>query len=113
MRFPNLLTSLAASFMFAWSTQASYQVAGFVDRACQIPLPNTNVSTVLSGTCDTHLYNYSSAIILHKWASPAGTITFLSGHNCGWAPHAIGYGNPDEGTCRDLGFVANAMWLIG
>ncbi|KAI0158354.1 hypothetical protein GGR57DRAFT_460075 [Xylariaceae sp. FL1272] len=117
MYLTDLLTASTTLLIFAFRTKASYNIAQFSDRNCQVPLEgNKNVTTVLSGTCDSNVWNYSSVIILHEWASLAGTVTWYSEHICTRGPadsYAYTLTKPDKNKCYDLGFAANAVYLIG
>ncbi|KAI1259256.1 hypothetical protein F5Y18DRAFT_314647 [Xylariaceae sp. FL1019] len=113
----DIFITITILLMFAFNTQASYNIAQFSDRNCQVPLEGKkNVTTVLSGTCDSNVWNYSSVIILHEWASLAGTVTWYSEHACTkgpWDSKAYTLTKPDKNKCYDLGFEANAVYLIG
>ncbi|KAI1267326.1 hypothetical protein F5Y18DRAFT_444210, partial [Xylariaceae sp. FL1019] len=116
MKLTNTLTTLVSALLLASGAQATYEIAVYQDGECQIPVDNQATTQVLSGTCDNNVKaGYSSFMVLHKWASPAGTITFFEQPFCAYDPfEKIGrYHNPDLNKCHTLGFTANAVHLIG
>ncbi|KAI1323760.1 hypothetical protein F5Y16DRAFT_403094 [Xylariaceae sp. FL0255] len=112
MLFMNTLTPLFA-LMLASGVQATYEIAVFSDSNCQNPIASQSTTKVLSGTCDSNIKGgCSSAKVLHKWASPAGTITFYENSVCSGMPSRT-VTNPGYGDCISFGFNANAVYLIG
>ncbi|KAI0166641.1 hypothetical protein GGR57DRAFT_496901 [Xylariaceae sp. FL1272] len=116
MYITNIFTTVGTFLLLASSAQATYELAVFQDGECQTPVDGQATTQVLSGTCDNNVKaGYSSFKVLHKWASPAGTITFFELPACAYDPFdkTARYHNPDENKCYTLGFTANAVHLIG
>lgn len=54
-------------------------------------------------------------MVLHKWASPVGTLVLFDAGGCVYssATKSHGYHNPDKNVCFKIGFTANAAYLAG
>ena len=86
----------------------------FQDNNCQTPVPGTGQTFVVSGTCDTNVATgWSSALIVDKGGSPAGTLTFYNRNNCAAAQPSHGYSSANFACLNNFGFVANAVGLAG
>ncbi|KAI1262111.1 hypothetical protein F5Y18DRAFT_398549 [Xylariaceae sp. FL1019] len=116
MHLTNIFVALTTSLLLASSAQATYVLAVFQDEDCVTPVANQAETQVLSGTCDSNVkVGYKSIKVLHKWASPAGTITFFERpyctHNAHY--HEASYHNLDKNKCYNLGFTVLAVGLAG
>ncbi|KAI1324460.1 hypothetical protein F5Y16DRAFT_402423 [Xylariaceae sp. FL0255] len=112
----NFFTPLATALVLASGTHATYVLAVFWDKNCTTPVNGTGQTEVLSGTCDSNVKGgFNSAQVLHKWNSPAGTITYYSNDFCagGFGSYEISFINPGYDTCHDFGFTAHAVSLLG
>ncbi|KAI1269986.1 hypothetical protein F5Y18DRAFT_421464 [Xylariaceae sp. FL1019] len=116
MQLNTIPKTIATSLMLASSAQATYEIACFQDRDCTVPVTGSGKTQVLSGTCDANVKGgYSSIKVLHKWNSPAGTLTFYETGSCfsGFGKRKISFGDPSIGACHDFGWVANSVYLFG
>ncbi|KAI0157273.1 hypothetical protein GGR57DRAFT_461412 [Xylariaceae sp. FL1272] len=116
MHFTNSFVTLITPLLLASGAQATYVLAVYSDDNCTTPVENQAQTQVLSGTCDNNvLLGYKSIEVLHKWASPAGTITFYETNYCLPSDFAttVTYHNPDKNKCHNLGITASAVGLIG